>query len=92
MTKPSWIFAGTLNFITACIHLIAGHFEMVLPLLASNLPTVALATLYACWHMVTIILFFSSVSLLYIGVKPKNPSSKQVAMGIGSLYLFRYCL
>ena len=81
-----WVLAGSINLITAFIHVIAGHFEMVIPLLNSGLDIVPLATLYACWHMVSITLFLSSMVLLYIGLKPNKLASNQIATCVGILY------
>ena len=83
----TWIIAGVLNLFTAFVHLIAGHFEMVIPLLNSTMDIIPLATLYACWHMVSITLFFSSIVLLYIGIKPTKFASSHIATIIGILYI-----
>ena len=83
----TWIVAGSLNLFTAFIHLIAGHFEMVIPLLNSTMDIIPLATLYACWHMVSITLFFSSIVLLYIGIKPTTFASNHIATILGILYV-----
>ncbi len=83
----SWVSAGSLNLFTALIHLISGHFEIVNPLLNSTIDTVVLATLYACWHMVTVILFGSSILLLYIGIKPTQFLSNYLATIVGTLYI-----
>ena len=85
--NKTWLLAGTITLITSFIHLISGHFEMVVLLLNSELDLIPRATLYACWHMVTITLFFSSGLLFYIGVKPNNVASKQIATGLGIIYL-----
>ena len=82
-----WIAAGMVNLFTACIHLFAGHFDTVLPLLDSGLDTVVQGTLYACWHIVSLLLFWSSVIFLYIGVNPTRVGSQQIAMQLAVLYL-----
>ncbi|WP_251358806.1 hypothetical protein [Kangiella sp. TOML190] len=63
-----WILsAGGLGLLTALIHLFAGQADPVRPFLKSNLEDVPKATLLACWHLVSVTLFVSSLALLYVG-------------------------
>ena len=65
-----WLISGIIGLITACIHLIGGHFGAVKPFLKSDLAPVPKAILHACWHMVTIILFLSVFELIHFFYKP----------------------
>ena len=49
---------------TALIHVIAGGKGVARPLLASAADEVVKLTLYACWHLVSVALFLSSIALL----------------------------
>jgi len=63
-----WITSGGIGFLTAGIHLIAGHFNPTKPFVQSDLAPEPKATLHACWHMVTVLLFFSAGTLVYLGI------------------------
>jgi len=64
MTNWFTLSAGILAGVTAFIHLITGGKEVARPLLLSSIDEVAKLTLYACWHLVTVALFLSSLALL----------------------------
>ncbi len=51
---------GILALAVAALHAFAGGQEIVKPLLASNIPTASITVLYACWHMVTVLLAWSA--------------------------------
>ncbi|WP_196761479.1 hypothetical protein [Pseudoalteromonas luteoviolacea] len=54
-----WILsAGTLALFTTAVHILAGQVDPIRPFLRSNLDEVPKATLLACWHMVSVMLFF----------------------------------
>ena len=78
-----WITSGGIGFLTASIHLIAGHFDPIKPFVQSDLAPVPKATLYACWHMVTVILFFSAGTLIYLGIRPEQNGSNLISIFIG---------
>ncbi|PWK51818.1 hypothetical protein [Pleionea mediterranea] len=64
----TWIFAsGIIGIFTSLVHIFAGQVDPVRPFLKSDLPDIPKATLLACWHMVSVILVMSGVSLTYIG-------------------------
>lgn len=86
MTKI-WIAAGVLNLITALIHTILGHFDLILPFVDLEFEVPLKAILHACWHMVTVMLFFSSIILLYIGIRPQKYASSQISILLGVLYV-----
>jgi len=85
--KIIWIAAGVLNLITALIHTILGHFDLILPFADLEFATPQKGILHACWHMVTVMLFFSSIILLYIGIRPQKYASSQISILLGVLYV-----
>jgi hypothetical protein len=64
MTNWFVLSAGILAGMTALIHVIAGGKDVARPLLASAFDEVVKLTLYACWHLVSVALFLSSIALL----------------------------
>jgi len=59
-----WIIAGLLNLITAFVHTIAGQFDLVSALLATDLNVQAKSEWMAAWHIITILLFLTSFYLI----------------------------
>ncbi|MFA0614741.1 hypothetical protein AB4582_11030 [Vibrio splendidus] len=63
-----WIFSsGLLALFTTLVHVFAGQIDPVRPFLKSKLDDIPKATLLACWHIVSVTLFVSSLMLLYVG-------------------------
>ncbi|RIH73889.1 hypothetical protein BJG01_11840 [Vibrio splendidus] len=63
-----WIFSsGLLALFTTLVHVFAGQIDPVRPFLKSKLDEIPKATLLACWHLVSVTLFVSSLMLLYVG-------------------------
>ena len=63
-----WIFSsGLLALFTTLVHVFAGQIDPVRPFLESKLDDIPKATLLACWHLVSVTLFVSSLMLLYVG-------------------------
>ncbi|MEZ9186526.1 hypothetical protein AB4158_20465 [Vibrio splendidus] len=63
-----WIFSsGLLAPFTTLVHVFAGQIDPVRPFLKSKLDDIPKATLLACWHLVSVTLFVSSLMLLYVG-------------------------
>jgi len=57
--------AGVLCLFTALLHLVGGQLSLVQPMLSSNLDDQVIGELVGAWHMVTIVLFYSSWVLLW---------------------------
>lgn len=85
--KKLLLAAALLNLIAALIHTIAGHFKLILPFAHTDIANTLKAILHACWHMVTVILFFSSLALFYIGLRPQQSAAIPIANLIGILYI-----
>ncbi|MEZ8415092.1 hypothetical protein AB6C71_20210 [Vibrio splendidus] len=63
-----WIFSsGLLALFTTLVHVFAGQIDPVRLFLKSKLDDIPKATLLACWHLVSVTLFVSSLMLLYVG-------------------------
>ncbi|MEZ8618428.1 hypothetical protein AB6D33_21520 [Vibrio splendidus] len=63
-----WIFSsGLLALFTTLVHVFAGQIDPVRPFLKSKFDDIPKATLLACWHLVSVTLFVSSLMLLYVG-------------------------
>ncbi len=82
-----WVAAAILNLIVALIHTIIGHFELIIPFINTDFEVFLKAVLHSCWHMVTVILFSTSIIFLIIGLKPKKYASAQISIILGVLYL-----
>jgi hypothetical protein len=82
-----WLASGLLCFVTALIHVVAGHFDPVVPFLRAELEPTVKATLYACWHMVTVTLFTSAIALVGIGLSPNLPGASLIATFNSGLYV-----
>ncbi len=76
---------GVLCLITAFIHLFMGQTDLIDPLMNSDLSGQVKAELLGVWHMVTIILFTSAISLLYNGWRVRS-DMKLFFMRMGYLY------
>jgi len=59
------LFAGVVAAFTAVIHVFAGTREIHGPLLASALALPIRLLLYACWHLVSVILVVSAAALTW---------------------------
>ena len=63
-----WIFSsGLLALFATLVHVFTGQIDPVRPFLKSKLDDIPKATLLACWHLVSVTLFVSSLMLLYVG-------------------------
>ncbi len=82
-----WLASGGIGLLTALIHLIGGQIGVIKPFLRCDLAAMPKATLHACWHIVTILLFASAIALLYSGVNPTSTGSNTLALFIGGQFV-----
>lgn len=75
------LISGAIALFTAFLHLIAGHFHPVLPFLSTRMDDRVKGTFYACWHMVTVLLFASAVWFLFSAYVPVDALSVQMLSG-----------
>jgi len=85
--NPWWLASGLLCFVTALVHVVAGHFDPVVPFLRTELEATAKATLHVCWHMVTVTLFASALALLRLGLSPGLTGAGLLAVFLAGLYV-----
>lgn len=82
-----WLIAGFINLFTAVLHTIGGQLSLVNPLMRSNLSEQAKAEWFGAWHMVTIILFFTTYVVIKNGMKNAQNRQTEVVKYIGHLYI-----
>jgi hypothetical protein len=63
MTSPDWLYsAAILSFLVLMAHIFGGGRTIARPLLDSDLAEVPKYASYYCWHMVTIIILYMTIS------------------------------
>jgi len=87
MEKICVKIAGILNLITAFLHLLAGQLDLVNPLINSNLGVQQKAEWVSVWHMVTILLCFTSYIILRAGFVEVEGQKLKLLKEIGILYI-----
>ncbi|MCI5082821.1 MAG: hypothetical protein MRY78_14080 [Saprospiraceae bacterium] len=92
--KIYYLLAGILNLFTALLHLIGGQIDLVYPLMDSNMQTQLKAEWTGVWHMVTIMLFFSSYLFIDTSIRRTSPQNgvkakpqHKVIQWLGILYI-----
>ncbi|WP_026947412.1 hypothetical protein [Algoriphagus marincola] len=86
--KRLLIIAAIVNLGVAVIHTFIGESDIISPLLVTDAPDTVRWTLHSAWHMISIVLYLSSFSLLYVSRKDKsNPISKILPNYIGIQYI-----
>lgn len=79
--------AAILNAAVAGVHIFVGEAGVVSPLLASDTPDLIKATLHSAWHMISVVLLLSSVTLFYAALKGHDgPRSAILPTYIGVQY------
>ena len=82
-----WIIGGILNLFTALLHTIAGQFDLVTPLLNSDLSDQAKTEWLGVWHMITVVLFTTSYYLVRSGFSKTTFHNSGIIKSIGSVYI-----
>jgi hypothetical protein len=65
-----WLAAGIMAALTTGIHVIAGHFNPILPMLRAPFEEAAKRTMHAVWHAITVALALSALALIAAGLDP----------------------
>ncbi len=81
------IIAGCINLFTTFLHLIGGQIGLVNPLMAGDLKIEEKSQWLGAWHIVTILLFFTSIILLKGGLSKSSKLDKSRVLYIAILYL-----
>jgi len=72
MNTP-YLAAGVLAAFTTLVHLVLGHYEVELPLLAADFDDdIAKRTVHVCWHIVSVDLALSALGLVAAGLRPER--------------------
>lgn len=86
--KTLLIITAIINLAVAIIHTIIGESDIVAPLLATDAPDTVRWTLHAAWHMISVVLFISALTLFYVSRRGKDdPRSLVLSKYIGIQYL-----
>ena len=86
--KTILIVAAVINLAVAVIHTFVGESEVVAPLLASDAPDLVKGTLHSAWHMITVVLMVSSLTLFFLSRKAEtDPLNKTLPIYIGIQYI-----
>lgn len=87
MKKITIKIAAIINLFTAIVHLIGGQIDLVKPLNNSNLEVQQKAEWIGVWHIVTVLLFFTSYLILRAGFNQVKKSDVRLLKPIGFLYM-----
>jgi len=87
MKKVHIKIAGIINLIVAFVHLFMGQWDLVDPLINSNMELQQKGELIAAWHIVTIFLFATSYMLLLTGFSKDEKRSAEIIKPIGIFYV-----
>ena len=86
--KMILIAAAVINLAVAVIHTFVGESQVVAPLLASDAPDLVKGTLHSAWHMITVVLVLSSLTLFVLSRKEEtDPLNKTLPIYIGIQYI-----
>jgi len=81
------ITATSFAVFTSLVHFIAGGQDTVPPLLQSAIATPQRLTLYACWHLVTVALFYSAAILTLASLKKYKNKFEHFVKTISYLWI-----
>ncbi|WP_074405703.1 hypothetical protein [Aquimarina megaterium] len=82
-----WIIAGVINIFTAILHLIGGQLDLINPLMESSIALQIKTELLGVWHMVTIMLFASSIFYFKYGFNTTKKADIVLVSFISYLYI-----
>ncbi len=77
------LIAGLLALFTAAVHIFIGTPEVHRPLLESHLSPDLKLMLYACWHLVSVMLAVSGVFLLRACAAPRKYHARELVIMLG---------
>ncbi|MBM1219753.1 hypothetical protein JQU17_06055 [Ponticoccus sp. SC2-23] len=86
--KMTLIIAALINLAVAVVHTFIGEASIVAPLMTSDAPDLVKATLHSAWHMISVVLYLSSLTLFYLSRKEvRDPTVKLLSGYIGIQYV-----
>jgi hypothetical protein len=86
MNRPLLVISVLAAF-TACVHVFVGTPEIATPLLNSSLALEVSFLLYACWHLVSVVLAFSAVALFVSSLPRYIQPARMLALFVSWLWL-----
>ena len=81
------LVAAVLGFVTAGIHIVAGHKDPLMPMLVADFDPGAKRQMHAVWHMATVILLTTSTALGYLALSDRTDGADLLAGFIGVNYV-----
>lgn len=83
-----WLLtAGITALGVAAVHIVAGHRDVVRPLLSCGLTDEPKRVLHAVWHMVSVDLALSGLALLYLSLTDGTPGTGLVAWFVAAHFI-----
>jgi hypothetical protein len=86
MNRPLLV-TSLLAAFTACVHIFVGTPEIATPLLNSSLALEVSFLLYACWHLVSVVLAFSAVAFFVSALPRYIQPARMLALFVSWLWL-----
>lgn len=85
-----WLLAaGITAFGVSAVHIVAGHRDVVRPLLSCGIADEPKGVMHAVWHMVTVDLVLSAAALVYLALADGTPGTGLVAWFVAA-HFFAY--
>lgn len=83
-----WLLAAGITALgVGAVHVIAGHRDVVRPLLSCGLADEPKRVLHAVWHMVSVDLVLSGLALLYLSLTDGSPGTGPVAWFVAAHFI-----
>jgi hypothetical protein len=86
--KMTLIIAALINLAVAVVHTFVGEASIIAPLMTSDAPDLVKATLHSAWHMISVVLYLSALTLFYLSRREaRDPAVKLLSGYIGVQYV-----
>ncbi|MEO1640877.1 MAG: hypothetical protein AAFU41_16680 [Pseudomonadota bacterium] len=86
--KITLIIAALINLAVAVVHTFIGEASIIAPLMMSDAPELVKATLHSAWHMISVMLYLSALTLFYVSRKEAGDPALTLLPGyIGAQYV-----
>ncbi|MEO1454696.1 MAG: hypothetical protein AAFU41_20560 [Pseudomonadota bacterium] len=86
--KTTLIIAALINLAVAVVHTFIGEANIIAPMMTSDASDLVKATLHSAWHMISVVLYLSALTLFYLSrKKPDDPVVTLLPGYIGVQYV-----
>lgn len=86
--KMTLIITALINLAVAVVHTFIGEASIIASLMTSVAPDLVTATLHSAWHMISVVLFLSALTLFYLSRKEaRDPAVTLLSGYIGVQYV-----